>query len=128
MLNRKCQKILKKEEKLSRRVEQWTSKLRKQNDSDIEKQIEYLTECQSRDVFKSGLISKVCYHINDQVEYAIKDNKRLQKFEDKMNNTSKSIIEEAKQYLDEITKNKSKNNSAIDKITNAYGSRSKMYE
>ena len=70
----------------------------------------------------------MCYHINDEVEYAIKDNKRLLKFENKMKNTSKSIIEEAKSYLNEINSNKNKKNSVIDKITEAYGSRSKMYE
>lgn len=101
-LNRKCQRILNKEEELSRRVEKQTIKLRKQNDEDIEKQIVYLTECQQSDIRKQNLISKVCNHIDGYVEYAIKDNKRLQKFEHKMNNTSKSIIEEAKSYLNEI--------------------------
>jgi len=44
-----------------------------------------------------------------------------------MNNTSKSIIEEAKSYMKEIEKNKKKNNTVIDQITTAYGSKSEMY-
>ena len=58
----------------------------------------------------------------------MKDDKRLAQFENKLKNTSKSIIEEAKSYLKDIEINKKKSNSVIDKIVSSYGSKSKMYE
>lgn len=54
----------------------------------------------------------------------MKDNKRLDQFENKLKNTSKSIVEEAKSYLKDIEINKKKNNKVIDKIVSSYGSES----